>query len=114
MSGPLLLDDMSGTPKNSFFSTSCSPPTAGVRHLPVLFCQASCRPPPLHPAVIREPMASACRLLTYPGQFPTAEPPDALSVDSDVVGILAAFLCVVGLAAETGSVCSRLGVSGSS
>lgn len=90
-----------------------SPHSARAHHLPLLLCQASSPPLPLRPAVIRESMASARPLLqTYPGQFPTAEPPDALSVDSDVEVFPTALLCVVGLTAVTGCACSRRGLGG--
>lgn len=63
--------------------------------------------------MIRESMASARRLLqTYPVQFPTAEPPEALTVDFDVVVFLAVLLCVVGLTAGTGCARSRHGLGG--
>ena len=60
--------------------------------------------------MIRESMASAPSLAAdLPGQFPTAELHDALSVDLDIVVVFpAALLCVVVLTAVTGC---RLGGS---
>lgn len=65
------------------------------------------KPPSLHTrafgTLFNEPMPRATRILqTRSGLLPGAEPPEPLSVDSDIVVILAALLCalicVVGLA----------------